>query len=69
MVELPYIDAGEIPPWAKSAFTLLREEGMIDFWGNRYIEPQKLLTRGEAAMIAYALLNKQNLLQEAEVET
>lgn len=46
---LPYKDSQEIPAWAVSSYQLFNQRGWLDLFGGSYLEPDRQLTRGEAA--------------------
>ncbi len=52
--ELPYPDSEKIPSWARDAFAQMYERGLLSIFSGEYLEPNRPVTRAEAA----ALLDK-----------
>ncbi|MEN6391948.1 MAG: S-layer homology domain-containing protein, partial [Syntrophomonas sp.] len=46
----PYLDSGNIPSWAQHSYRVFQQRGWLELFGRSdYLEPERPLTRGEAA--------------------
>lgn len=61
--KLPYNDSKRVQPWATTSYILFYQRGWLDLFGGNYLEPDRALTRGEAArFIDRLMLNAQSSL-------
>ncbi|MEQ8176370.1 MAG: S8 family serine peptidase [Syntrophomonadaceae bacterium] len=61
--QLPYTDYEKIPAWAEPSYQLFYQRGWLDLFGGGSLEPERSLTRGEAArFIDRIMLNVQSTL-------
>jgi hypothetical protein len=51
VTELPYQDKEKIPSWAQDAFLQLYERGLLDIFTGESLEPNRPVTRAEAAAL------------------
>lgn len=51
----PYRDGAAVSPWARDAVASITKEGAFSLFGNQF-QPQKALTRAEAAVILHKLI-------------
>ncbi len=48
---LPYKDLASVPPWARDAFSLMYERGLLNIFTGEYLDPNRPVTRAETAAI------------------
>ena len=48
---LLYKDIASVPPWARDAFSLMYERGLLNIFTGEYLDPNRPITRAEAAAI------------------
>ena len=53
-----YVDAGQIPDWARSDISLTTRENLVVPRGDKRFIPAESMTRGDAAVILYRMFNK-----------